>query len=212
MKVAIYYSGRVEHAKAAYLKNKEQILQIGNKYNVMHFASLNESVNSNEFIEIFKNDFGITEDQINIEKTIVPSDIQELKIPVSGKLNNMFSMFYHNMKSLELIKKYQEKHNCKFDIVVKYRADIFSGTPLAFPTTVKENTIYIPDGSDWGGINDQIAFGDFSSMQKYSDCVLQFQDLGQSIRRYHPESILKAYLKKSNLSIQRFKFDYTLHK
>jgi hypothetical protein len=212
LNVAIYYSGRVEHTKAKYDENKTHLLDLDKVYNVTHFASLNKSANKEDFIDTFKKDFNIKLDQINIEETVLPSELNKSSMRVEGKLNNMYSMFFHNMKCFQLIDNYQKNHNITFDIVVKYRADIKSTEPLQFPLQIKANTIYIPNSADYGGINDQIAYGNFNSMKEYSNCCLQFYELAKKINRFHPESLLLAHLKQSKLDIERIKFKYKLHK
>lgn len=208
-KIAIYYSGRIEHNK--YKINKDRLEEYEKKYNVTHFCSLNKEANGDEFTNNFCKDFNITEDRINIEKTILPDEIQKSDIAIEGNLNNMYSMFYHNYKCIELIKKYQERHNYKFDIIMKYRSDVYSQHPIEFEK-LEDNTIYIPHDADYGGINDQIAYGNYNSMFIYSKCNLEFLECAKKTRRFHPESILLQHLKNSKLNIVRFKFNYRLNK
>lgn len=210
IKVAIYYSGRVQHEN--YEKNKEQILKYNEKYDVVHFCSLNERGNSEEFIDIFRNDFGIKDDQYYIENTILPVYIQKLNISVDGNLANMYSMFYHNYKCIELIKAYEDKHKIKFDVIVKFRADIKSNYFLDLESPLLENTVYIPNKFDWGGINDQVGYGNRESMIKYSECFLKFVDVGYIVKRFHPETILKGYLNYIKMNIKRITYEYHLNK
>lgn len=208
-KIAIYYSGRIENNH--YINNKEHILKYNEKYNITHFCSLNEDVNSHEFIKIFCKDFGITDDRINIEKTKIPKNMIE-DIRVDGNIYNMYSMFYHNYRCMELIKKHQEKNNMVFDIIIKYRSEIHSNDIMELDNLIEENKIYIPVDYDYGGINDQIAYGNFESMDKYSNCYNKFFECGKKTNRYHPESILHCHIKNSNLNIERVKFRYKLNK
>lgn len=208
-KVAIYYSGRVEHNK--YNINKEKLKEYEKKYNIIHFCSLNIDANSEEFINNFCKDFNISKDRINIEKTIIPDKILSSDIKIEGNINNMYSMFYHNYKCIELINKYQEKYNYKFDIIMKYRSDIYSRNTIDFENIEKE-TIYIPRDADYGGINDQIAYGDFDSMYLYSKCNINFLECGKQRCRFHPESVLLQHLQNEKLKIVRIDFNYNLNK
>lgn len=212
LKIAIYYSGRVEHKK--YNENKEKILKYSDKYDVVHFCSLNERGNSEEFIKNFREDFDIGNDQYYIENTIVPDNIKNSNVRKSGNLDNMYSMFYHNYKCIELIEKYQKKFNINFDVIIKYRADIKSNYDLEIENNIPliENTVYIPEKFDWGGVNDQIAYGNYASMKKYSECYLKFLEISKIVKRFHPESILKAYLSDINIKIYRIKYEYHLNK
>lgn len=210
LKVAIYYSGRITQAMKCYEENMKNILKVGKTHDVVHFVSLNKSANQDDFIQKFKADFDIGDDQINIEET-PPADIDK-QVRINGNLNNMFSMFYHNQKCFDLIEAYQKKHNHSFDIIIKFRADICSNDMLTLPSQIKDHTIYIPNCADWGGVNDQIAYGNFASMKQYSQCVTHFKEIGQRARQYHPESVLKAHLHNSKLTIERFNFNYKLYK
>lgn len=113
---------------------------------------------------------------------------------------------------MELIKKHQEKNNIVFDIIIKYRSEIQSNDILQLDHLIEENKIYIPRDYDWGGINDQIGYGDFNSMYTYSNCYKNFFGYAKEINQYHPESILYCHIKNSNLSVEKVNFRYRLNK
>lgn len=209
-KIAIYYSGRIDHNN--YEENKKHILQYNEKYDIVHFCSLNESANSLKMIEKFRKDFNIKDDQYNIEKTRISDEILNSKIRVEGNLYNLNSMFYHNYKSFELIKAYQEKYNHKFDIILKYRADLNSNDVLNFDISLLENTVYTPNCFDWGGLNDQVGYGTYESMLKYSECYLHLVDIARIIRKFHPETILNKYLEKINVNKKKIEYKYYINK
>lgn len=207
--LAIYYSGRIEIKN--YERNKGQVKQYSDKNDVVYFCSLNEGADSEEFINNFCEDFNITKDRLNIEKAIVPSDIRNSKVRVEGNLDNMYSMFYNNYKCIKMIEKYQNDNNCKFDIVMKYRTEIEGHNGIIdFKSELQDNTVYIPNGADWcDGLNDQIAYGNFDSMLKYSKCVLKFLEYGKQ-NRFHPETLLLRHVKNIKLNVERFGYSYKL--
>lgn len=214
IKVAIYYSGRVEHKN--YEANKKKIKEAIKDLTVVHFCSLNERGNSQEFVENFKRDFDISEEKDNyfMANTKVPDNIKNsgIKINVNGNLENMYSMFYHNYKCTEMINKYQEKHNIKFDIVMKYRADIYSEDKLNLKENLEENAIYVPEKYQWSGVNDQIGYGNYESMEKYGECYLHFLEIARQSKQFHPETILMNYLKYKNLKVIKVPYEYKLNK
>ena len=81
-----------------------------------------------------------------------------------------------------------------------------------FKITIKnKNIIYIPLGSDWSGINDQIAIGSHYSMSIYLSFYkdMELMLINKEIR-IEPESALLAWLKKKNIIIKRFDLKYEI--
>jgi hypothetical protein len=222
MNTAIFFSGRIRGFQ--YL---DTLRLIKEKYNPTFFCSLNEETITDE-ISLFFKTFNLSEDQYNIEKTIVPPIYFTLtKCPVTN-VANTYSMFYHNKKCFELIERYPQK----FDVIIKFRADIDAPMPLEI-SLVNPNTVYIPFSHYWestddyyGGTNDQIAYGDFNTMKLYCgavDNILKFcygyntamiGSLNKITNKdkiwFHPESINGKQIRYSNLSIVGFKYKFIL--
>lgn len=204
MKIAIFFSGRIK----GYEYTFPHLKSIIDKYNPVFFTSLNQE-SENEYTKTFCEKFNIKTDQINYEKTILPDSLKDVN---SGShVLNTYSMFYHNYKAFCLIEKYQTSHNIHFDVVVKYRAEINSSNVLKFNET-ENDKLYIPNGLDYGGTNDQIAYGNFDVMKKY--CELGNGNVEtlhlEKKTRYHPETLLYYHIKSSNLSLIRPTFSYKL--
>lgn len=116
-------------------------------------------------------------------------------------VENCINMFYKIMKCNELKTQYENKHNFKYDVVVRLRTD----TPFREPVIFSEDKdkIFIPNNLDFGGLCDQFAYGS-------SDMMNVFCDLFSNIKRYfdegcifHPESMLKYHCDKLYLNIIR---------
>lgn len=121
-------------------------------------------------------------------------------------------MYTHNKKAFQIMKDYENKNHISFDIVIKYRGDIISKNPMPLPL-LEENTVYIPNDHDWGGVNDQIAIGTKESMEIYCNCIDNIPNLCYSGKSdYHPETLLLNHLKESKLNISRFDFEYSLYR
>lgn len=208
MKVAMYFSGRIQNEK--YEMNREHLQMFNNKYDITYFCSLNKLANDENFINRFCSEFNISKDRINIEEISVPE--VDSKITIAGNINNMYSMFYHNYKAMELIKNFQDKHNTTFDVVIKYRADIYSQDVINIENNIDNDTVFIPVGSDWGGVNDQVAYGNFNSMYKYSSCFFNFFEYAELFNVFQPETILKLHLIMNHLKENRFNYNYKLNK
>jgi hypothetical protein len=176
-----------------------------------------------ESLEFLKT-FNLSEDQYNIEKTIVPEILYSFKKRPETIIANTYSMFYHNKRCFDLIEKYYQK----FDIIIRFRADIHS--PEVLPIlNIKPNTIYIPKGQDpfEGTINDQVAYGDFNSIKIYCEVVnniiafcncnkpqliKSFNSIINKNTLFHPETLMKKQLDVCRLNIIRFDYTYNLDK
>jgi len=122
-----------------------------------------------------------------------------------------YSMFYHRRKGFNLITKYQKSNKMQFDCVLFFRADIDEDDELNIQHP-KENTIYIPNTNDYGGISDILAYGSYKSMDKYSNLVnyIKYICIEQKVV-YHPEIMLKQHLLNESLAIERFPYNFKLH-
>jgi hypothetical protein len=143
----------------------------------------------------------------DIEKTPDNADVEKYGKDCNNH-RNVYSMFYHNKKCMDMI----NASNMHFDVVVKYRGDIHDVNSEFIIEMPNENTIYIPQGADWGGINDQIAYGNKESMTKYSECVNKMIDYCKSNTRYHPETLLLRHIQEMNLFVKRFNYHYFLNR
>jgi hypothetical protein len=125
-----------------------------------------------------------------------------------NSVTNTTSMFYNHYKNMQLIEEYGKK----YDVVLYLRADMLPSASLELPLQIEKNTIYIPSSYDYNGINDQMAFGDFESMKKYTSL---YAHLNTYIKNkevgFHPETILQYHLKKIGVNISRFEFPYDLN-
>jgi hypothetical protein len=120
----------------------------------------------------------------------------------------IISMFYSIYQSNSLKRKYEISNNMKFDKVVRVRFDSnFEGKLLNLNNF--NFSLLIPDGNDWnGGINDQFAIGSSESMDIYCDLYNCFSMVKHM--PYHPESMLREYLKIRNIEISRFDFNISI--
>ena len=120
----------------------------------------------------------------------------------------MICHFINKQRVFELL----EKHNETYDIVVSLRIDIVFKNKFDFSNIV-ENTIYIPDNYDWGGINDQVAYGNMEVMKKYNYIfknIIYLLDNKLSI--VHPETLTLANIIFNKLKINRFKLSYFIER
>jgi hypothetical protein len=115
------------------------------------------------------------------------------------------SMHYSVHKSNELKKQYEKENNMIFDVVFRMRFDNdFRGAK--FDVTNIQKGIWVP----WmptldfvGGLSDIFALGTSHCMDIYSSLFLHLHKL-QKITVYHPEIMLRDYLKMKGMPVNRF--------
>jgi hypothetical protein len=91
-----------------------------------------------------------------------------------------------------------------YDVYVRIRPDIKFNGGLNFKEyDYSGNNIYIPQGSDFGGVNDQFAFGNYKVMKAYYSVLLNYGDLWHEGTLFHSESMQLANLNSQGINIVR---------
>jgi hypothetical protein len=94
-----------------------------------------------------------------------------------------------------------------YDIYVRIRPDIrFDGMIYLrnyTPDVLGEKTIYIPEGNDYGGVNDQFAFGDYNAMRVFYEVYLNHAKLWGEGIEFHSEGVQLENLRKEGVTIKR---------
>jgi hypothetical protein len=200
--LAVFFSGRV----LDYEINNEWIkifkTHFENDFNINYFCSINSKLDDyhKEFLKIYN----IQDGCYHFEKYVLNKTLQNKNVNP-----NMFSMFYNNKKCVQLI----ENSSTQYDVILRYRTEVCYKIPFKIPDVITPNTIYIPNNYDWGGINDQIAYGDLESMKTYTELYDNILNYNQNYNiRIHPETLLKYHLQKTKMNIVRFEFNYSLIK
>lgn len=137
----------------------------------------------------------------------VPRDWNFIKQNHAWNGYNTASMYYHNSRALEIaMKEFPEA-----EVVVKYRSDVVSSH--TFPHAegaLDEKTIYLPNGNDYGGVNDQLAYGTPESMAVYCSLYDKIEEYVRNGVPYHPETLLSHHLRSNAIQTKRFDFAYGL--
>ncbi len=110
---------------------------------------------------------------------------------------NTLNMMHNNLVGFSLIPK-------GYDLYVRIRPDMKFNGPLNFSEyEPKPNTIYIPKGNDYRGINDQFAFGDYDTMRKYFSVYLNCEEVFNAGHLFNSEVYHLANLQKYGINIVR---------
>jgi hypothetical protein len=217
IKTAFILYGRID----GYEHVLDNLIHLKKKYNADFFCSLNKEIKT-EYHQKLYDSLGMKPDQYHNEKTpTAPDYVLYMNDRTPPEYQFMYSAFYQQNKTFELLEKYEDKHGFRYDCVIVYRADIEARETLVI-NELKNNTIYIPDGDNWGGVSALFAYGKRDVMKVYSTlfnsliplCTRGLKEQksdGYKDVGVNHEFLILLHLRNNNIQIQRFKHDYNLH-
>jgi hypothetical protein len=207
MRIAILIYGRLNDFSINY---KYIMYALSNYDSVDFFCSSDNSDESHlyEFIDICK-PIDYINDKISTDEFKYFYDFP--KHP-STNIDNMICHFINKNRVYNLLFKYIEANNKHYDIIMYLRADLKIYEKFNFEHP-KDNNIYIPLGADFGGINDQIAYGNLDVMKIYAYLIFKCELLiSNHLTLVHPETLTLANLIYNKLTINRFSLVYHIQK
>lgn len=212
MKLAILFSGRIHKFKEHYENIMTNI--VGNHtadFFLSHSPELKEDLESFEQIYHPK--------KINNAEIVFATDYSSFKLHPLTNMHNFMSMWYNRKRVFNELIEYMISTNTVYDIIVSLRLDAFNDEKLDFEQLIQQSklrneeaqqVVFIPEEHDWGGINDQLAFGNFESMQIYMSLYDDIWTLMKEQPQFGPETILLGHLLKNDMCVYRFPFKYRL--
>jgi len=216
MRIAILVYGRLNYC----VKHYNNILDnIGREHILEFFVSSDNSPLIDIFIEIY-NPIKYNNDKIEYSCDLgkYPGRIE------CTKIHNMTCHFINKGRVFSLLEEHVENTHIKYDVVFSLRIDMIFHNKFDF-NTIKDNTIYIPEGHDWGfghkGLNDQLAYGNIDVMKKYSNIFINGIDLlekgnpNYESENYiipHPETINYVNVHSYNINIVRFPLSFEVER
>ena len=122
-----------------------------------------------------------------------------------------YCMFYSFQQVEKLKSEYEAENDIIFDIVYRMRFDSAIKNPEVLPCSpFDREVLVIPAGSDWGGINDQFAYGTSLTMKNYFNLYQKLPYFSQ--KTFHnPEQLLKHYLHTHNFPLERSNLIVHIH-
>jgi hypothetical protein len=217
LRTAFIIYGRID----GYEHCLENLIDLKKRFNADFFCSLNKEQKTPYHQKLYDR-LGMKPEQIRYEKTpTAPDYVLYLQDRTPPEYQFMYSAFYHEMRTFELLESYEKKHQMRYDCVVVYRADIETREPL-FIKELKANTIYIPEGDNWGGVSALFAYGTRAVMQHYCFLFKSLETLcakGKEEPRtqdyktvgMNHEFLILLQMKANGINIKRFPHDYNLH-
>jgi len=199
MKVALNYTGLLRSWKQC-KGNHYEYVWIGNNPDIFFYTDHNPSMWLEEREgDLFKNiNWQFTQDQ-NVNFYPDPFKVHryhERKVPENTYYQTM-RQWHCGFIGFCLIPQ-------NYDIYVRIRPDIIFNGPIDFSKyDCTGKTIYIPEGNDYGGCNDQFAFGNHEVMKIYYSVYQNHHDLWHEGATFHSEGMQLANLNKHGVNIVR---------
>ena len=144
-------------------------------------------------------------------------DEPDFNIKMGTPLVGMISMLYSQRKAFELLKKYEQTSNIRYDVVIKTRYDLLYEISESFGAQVKlsmeNNCLYLPSSNPYelaGAYSDIFAMGPGHLMDKYFDFNRNTKAavdlyLLKGYKELVPELLLVIFLQQQNISINELK-------
>jgi SAM-dependent methyltransferase len=123
-------------------------------------------------------------------------------------INGVLSMFYKVKVCNDLKKEHEQNNDFKYDCVIRMRSDLMFMSPFYLNKDMDKNTLYVPTGYDYEGMNDQIAYGSSEIMDKYCDLYDNIDQLLRDGEKFNPEKLVKQHVLKSGLPLVRSNMHY----
>ena len=210
MRIAVLFSGRINRYKEHYENIK---MAIGQDHEIHFFLSHSPECdeNLNDFYHIYQ------PKTLN-DRPIQYLDVSMYKCHPESNSHNMMCMWYNRLRVFNDMKQYMNETSTWYDLVISSRLDIWCYQLLDYnlmdPDKLTDSDIYVPEGCDWGGLNDQMAIGNFYAMEKYMTLYENMNEILDELMitlgTYGPEPVLKTHLKHQTMTVHRFRLEYKL--
>ena len=202
MRVALLFYGRIAHYDKKYLLKS---LPTTNEYDVFLSSDAANDAAIEDFIKIYA--------PISINNDALTYDVNFGKYPNTktqpAVIHNMTCHFLNKKRVFGLLEQHIALTGASYEVVISTRLDlIMNPVHVELPAY---NTIYIPHGDDYTGINDRFAMGDIEVMKKYMnifDSCLYLLENKLSVP--HPENLTLANIIFCNIATSRFELNASL--
>ena len=209
MKIAILFSGRLNDNLQQYENIMKNLVM---EHDVDFFISHTKNTNK----DILQNVINLYKPKKIIENDEIYFNVDKYNKRTETIKHNVLCMYLSRTKLNDEFKKYVEENNINYEIVIALRIDLIFENNINYNNLIKSienNELCIPTPrNDWGGINDQIAIGNYYTITEYLNVYNSLFELLESGVILHPETLLLAYLKKISMKITRFEIKYHIER
>jgi hypothetical protein len=200
MRVAVLFYGRILH-----FDKKLLLKSLDCRHNIDIFYSCDGE--PAELVDDFKELYEPVE--VNNEKIEYSVDCSGYTKGIEN-IDNMFRHFINLKRVFELLTKHISKTGIIYDLVIVTRLDLqIISLELILP---EQNTIYIPYGEDYCGLNDRFAMGTIDTIRHYTSIFDNCKYLlDNNLAILHPEILTRENIKYCKIDIKRFSIIYKLY-
>ena len=201
MKVAVIFYGRISKFRETY----HSFSRVFGETNPDIFYSCDneDEIYISEFKELYR-PIAVCNEKINysVNFGVYPG------LESQTNIHNMTCHFINKMRVFELMEKYVKESGTVYDLVLSTRLDIIYISPIILSEPAN-NCIYIPDGWDYSGLNDQIAYGNMAVMDIYMNIFINTElFLKKNKSKPHPESLNNYNIIYNGIDVVRFPLKY----
>lgn len=209
MRIAVLVYGRLNKCAEHY---NNIIDSIGKEHNIDFFCSSDNSSEEllKDFIRLYKPISYIND---KIDYTL---DLSRYPKRHETNVDSMIRHFINKNRVFTLLEKYIENNkNIEYDIIISLRVDLLFQNKFNFNiSNIKDsNSIFIPYINNYFGVNDQLAYGNYNTMNKYmniiNNCVYLIENYSILV---NPEIITKKNIEFYELQVNNFDISYIIDK
>ena len=209
MKIAILFSGRIDRFREHRPNLLSHVIQDHDAdVFLSHSPELPGDVD--EFVRMYQ-------PKKVVNEPITYGDFSQYHCHPQSNSHNMMCMWINRARVFRALKEYMAETNTWYDLVISTRLDLYSDEHLNYAvlSPLTDSDVYIPQGHDWGGLNDQCAIGTFYAMETYMmlyDTIYPILDDMREVGMptYGPEPVLLMHLARQGIRAQRFPYAYRL--
>lgn len=149
---------------------------------------------------------------IEPNRTFSVSPIMQQKLIDHRDISGILSMYYKIEACNQLKIDYEKEKDFKYDLVVRFRGDLFVETPLPTDSISNYNSLFVPFYGNFAGINDQFAFGSSPIMDLYSSLYSNIEKHLQAGAFMLPEKLLQFHIDMNKIPIAKVNFRYVIRR
>ncbi len=194
MKIALIYTGYLRTWNRCIQNHHASIWQKDEENQTEPFFYTYEDPNDNEYGFAFKN-------WVKIQESFFPDPFKPHPYDVNKAGENQvyqtYAQWLNNLVGFMMAPTDR-------DVYCRIRPDMKFNSALKFTDyDCSGKKIYIPQGNDFGGINDQFAFGNREVMKIYYSVFMNHHELFKNGTRFHSETMQLANLQSNGVEIIR---------
>lgn len=221
IKVALCISGHLRTFESNFESVKQYILSkfdcdvfihtwdiMGMPYRQMDRKIANSSTNN--LITVINNLYKPKKLIIEPSKPFRETPIMRQRMIDNRDIPGILSMYYKIEACNKIKRDYEDQNHMKYDFVIRFRGDLFMEQTFPISKSLDTKFIYFPTYGNFGGLNDQLAFGSSPVMDIYSSLYSNINSYMTQGAIMNPEKLLKFHIGFQNLPVSKIDVNYVI--